>query len=282
MKERFTKISYQANNDCKVITVDGYDIGKAYERVLHYDPNLTVAYFKKCVGKIKIEGDRYDIADGDIILLNDEEIHCVEIEPEVYCERITLYVSKELAVKFGVDPKLLFSAFYKGQNKLQAMAVTNYGIDSIIEEILRLSKESDERSGVMASCKCIELMFSLADAQSPDTTDAKSHNATVKKVLDYLNKSFAKISDCDEISRKFHLSKFYLSRLFRENVGVSLWDYVIFKRLLYFNELVRGGNNIEEACYKAGFNNYSNFYRLYKKHMNMTPKAFKEKSEKRI
>lgn len=282
MKEKFRKIRYQTNNDCSVITVNGYDIGKAYERVLHYDPNLTIAYFKKCNGKIKIEGNHYDISDGDVILLNDEEIHCVEIMPKVYCERITLYISKDMATRFNVDPKVLFSAFYKRQNKLLSADVNNHGIDVIIEEILKLSKDKNDRNSVIASCKCIELMFALADAQTPDTASGTTHNDTVKKVLEYLNKNFSKITDCDEISSKFHLSKFYLSRLFSENVGVSLWDYVIFKRLLYFNELVRRGNNIEEACYKAGFNNYSNFYRLYKKHMNMTPKEFKDKTENRI
>lgn len=43
-----------------------------------------------------------------------------------------------------------------------------------------------------------------------------------------------------------------------------------------FHALVRNGHSIEDASWQAGFANYSNFFRLYKKHTGMTPIQFKK------
>ena len=41
------------------------------------------------------------------------------------------------------------------------------------------------------------------------------------------------------------------------------------------NDLIRRGDPVTDACFASGFKNYSNFFRLYKKHTGMTPQEFK-------
>ena len=54
------------------------------------------------------------------------------------------------------------------------------------------------------------------------------------------------------------------------------WDYVILRKLLRFNDLLSQGRSVKESALLAGFNNYSNFYRLYKKHMGIAPTEYKQ------
>jgi len=72
----------------------------------------------------------------------------------------------------------------------------------------------------------------------------------------------------------------YLSHLFKDRVGMSLWNYVILRRLHRFNDLLQNGCSIEQACYEVGFQNYANFFRLYKKHMGLTPTQYKKQLQK--
>jgi AraC-like DNA-binding protein len=52
-------------------------------------------------------------------------------------------------------------------------------------------------------------------------------------------------------------------------------DYLALRRIHLVNDLIRRGDPITEACFTAGFKNYSNFFRLYKKHTGLTPQEFK-------
>ncbi len=75
--------------------------------------------------------------------------------------------------------------------------------------------------------------------------------------------------------RDLRIDKSYMSHLFKEHVGIPIWSYVIFRRISFFNGLVRDGIAIDEASRTAGFNHYSNFFILYKKHMGITPMEYK-------
>ena len=78
-----------------------------------------------------------------------------------------------------------------------------------------------------------------------------------------------------EIADRFYHSKYHVCHLFREQVGVTLGDYLVLRRIHLVNDLIRRGDPVTEACFAAGFKNYSNFFRLYKKHTGMTPLEFK-------
>ena len=102
-------------------------------------------------------------------------------------------------------------------------------------------------------------------------------NKIVNNVIAYINQNFQYEISLEEIAKEFYVDKFYISRLFKEYVGVTVWNYVIFRRISAFNDLIRVNTPIEEAYLRVGFLNYSNFFRLYKKHMNMTPSEYKKK-----
>ena len=57
---------------------------------------------------------------------------------------------------------------------------------------------------------------------------------------------------------------------------MPLWTYVILRRIQRFNELLQQGCAAEEASRRVGFQNYSNFFRLYKKYERMTPAEYKK------
>ena len=52
---------------------------------------------------------------------------------------------------------------------------------------------------------------------------------------------------------------------------MTVHQYITNKRFTYANELIKNGTNITEAAHNAGFNNYSSFYRAYKKQFGTSP-----------
>ena len=69
------------------------------------------------------------------------------------------------------------------------------------------------------------------------------------------------------------------SSYFRKVTNISFSDYVTRMRINHARELLREGKkNVTEIAMECGFNNISNFYRLYKKHVGKTPKDEKSKN----
>lgn len=281
MQNVFVKRCYKSDLHYQVHYVSGINVTGAYSAQLHYDTDLTVAYFKKASGNIKIEGNSYELTSGDIVILNCNELHHVDIQSE-FCERITIYLDESIYRNYSEPVNNLLSIFYRRKrgkgNLISASIVRAYGIDALIEEIKKYSAQQDPVSELVAFGKITELLGRLnqtADQRLESEITTCSNDPIVDKVIKYISLHFSEDITCDSIAGQMHLSKYYLGRLFKEVVGISLWNYIINRRLLNFNDLVRQNYSIEEACSKAGFRNYSNFYRLYKKRMGISPQEFK-------
>ena len=73
------------------------------------------------------------------------------------------------------------------------------------------------------------------------------------------------------MSKDLFISKYYLCHLFKLETGISIYQYLTIKRIYYANQLLNTGIPATEACFKAGFNDYSTFYRAYKKVLKKSP-----------
>lgn len=152
-------------------------------------------------------------------------------------------------------------------------------MDKEIDQCLRYAEDSSLESQVLLSCKIIELLAKISKFIVKNTNQdlsPTSSNITINKMIDYINRHYIEDITLDTLAERFHFSKYYISHLFKDYVGVSPYDYLIIRRLYMCNDLIRGKHTIKEACFLVGFHNYSNFYRLYKKHFKITPQQFKE------
>ncbi len=273
MDHRYQKICIEKNPFFTIHHGKGMYYSDCNTQALHYDTDLTVTYFKHCCGTIKIEGKCYNLKDGDIVIMNTNEIHCCTINSGTYHERISLFVNENLLKIFPFESANLLDCFLKrpaGNNNLIA------GDDTVnlFNEILAFAKE---KNNILCICKITELIWKLNNYVLLSNNESLSEsNSLTENVLFYINKHFTEPLTCNKIAEHFFLSKFRLEHIFKETVGVSLWDYVILRRLLYCNELLKQNHTVKSASQLSGFNNYSNFYRLYKKHLNTTPVEYKK------
>ncbi len=73
-----------------------------------------------------------------------------------------------------------------------------------------------------------------------------------------------------------NMSVISLSRLIKKSTGKSFKEFLIEVRLgSATRQLIESNKNITEICYDCGFNNISNFNRIFKKYRNSTPSEFR-------
>ena len=277
MKQNFQKNRYGHNIGCYVHHTTGSYAGESTLRYMHSSSELIFMYFIHGTGHIIIEGHRYNIEKGNIFLLRPGELFHCAIDDGQYHERIVLHVTNSILANFSCNTDTFLSPFYqyeKGfENCILAPSVSVHGLDSDLRTILDLLKDGSNTNQLLATCKVIEFLAKTADISKTSQTQVKP---LIADVLAFLNTHFRENISIAEIASKINIDSSYLSHIFREQVGISLWKYVIYRRIYFCNEMIRKNFSIEESCYQAGFQNYSNFYRLYKKYMGMTPMEFKK------
>ncbi len=247
----------------------------------HYDPEPSVTYFKRARGVGKIEGRTYTFSEGDLLLLRPGELHRFRFDPVEPYERIAFYPKPTLSAAFPIGGDGLFSPFFareKGTgNRISAEIVREHHIDRLFEELIGVSDDRSPEGELRALCKTAELLLALGEAIKKQPPAGAAGGGLIGDVLAYLNAHFREPITVDSIAEHFHISKYRLCHLFKEATAISLWEYVITQRIVYFNSILNTNISFEEAAYAAGFSNYSNFFRLYRARTGMTPTAYKRR-----
>ncbi len=282
MHTEYKKECYDTNPYCKLHYTQGIPQPESTLYYLHYDQDLIIEYFRKGTTSKRIEGNIYNISEGDLIITTPEELHVAIRTEEHYIEKISLHISDTLLTAFGGDRTVFFDTILQKQkgigNLILAEVIESLGLDQLLNQCLEYAKEGSLASQVLMNCKTIELLSHLSrliETGNKQGMAEPSSNKIVNKMINYINRHYTEDLTLDILADKFYFSKYYISHLFRDYVGVSPYDYLITRRLYLFNDLIRQKQSIRQASFAVGFNNYSNFFRLYKKHFGITPQQFK-------
>ena len=104
-----------------------------------------------------------------------------------------------------------------------------------------------------------------------------SDSRRVQKVEEYINLHYTEEIRLSQLAELTDMTSVSFSRFFKLRTGKSLSDYIIDIRLGHATrQLVDSTKTVAEICYECGFNNLSNFNRIFKKKKGCSPKEFRE------
>jgi AraC-like DNA-binding protein len=257
---------------------------------LHSHSEFEINYIENAEGVRRIVGDSVEvIGKFDLTLIAGEELEHVWEQHDCTSKNIreiTVQFSKELF--FGnLIHKNQFSSIR--QMLLKAQKGINFPMETIMKVYPLLDTLSAEKSGFHAVIKLLSILYelSLCDnfrtlastsfAHIDDTTDSRR----VRKIYEHINTHYKEEIRLEELANIIGMTPVALSRFFKLRTGKTVSDYIIDIRLGNATRLlVDTTNSITEICYDCGFNNLSNFNRIFKKRKECSPKEFRENYRK--
>ena len=242
----------------------------------HYHEFYKLLFFVSGKGGYFVEGKRYSLTPGDIILIGKQCVHRPEFEPGVPCERIILYISPEFLLRESSSSCQLADCFSKEYDHVlrpsEKIRKTLFSIVSNIEQELSSKRYGKE---IVSTGMLLRLMVEIArsifhkEVQKPAPMLPKS-----KRMLDimhYLDAHLTEDINIDTLAEKFYISRFHMMRRFREETGTTIHSYISDHRLMLARDLISQGIPATEVCFQCGFGSYSSFSRAYGKFFGTTP-----------
>lgn len=111
--------------------------------------------------------------------------------------------------------------------------------------------------------------------QALSLSEDKRYDSIVSSALRYINQNLTSIGQVDEPAEKLFVSREYLSRTFKAQVGISPKQYIIRKKIETAKSALRGGASLDAACELSGFNDYSYFIYIFRRETGMTPAKYR-------
>lgn len=101
---------------------------------------------------------------------------------------------------------------------------------------------------------------------------------TLQDIKDYLDEHWKEKFSLDDLSEKFFINKFYLTRLFKNQYGVSILNYILRIKITHAKQQLRFTNKtIEAVGIDCGFEDANYFSRSFKKVEGITPNEYRKK-----
>ena len=242
----------------------------------HYHEFCKLLFLVSGQGGYIVDGKRYLISAGDIVLIGSRSVHKPELTEGSAYERIIIYVSPEYLQKMS-EPDCDLLSLFSGQNGhvLRLKEQQRKAVFGLVANLERCLGQQAFGRTVLSQADLLRLLVELgrnmADSAANLPRPSVPENRRVQEIMEYLDKNLAEEIDIDALAERFFISKYYMMRLFQKETGTTIYSYLTQKRLLKARELMDGGMRATESCYTCGFHSYSSFTRAYGKYFGTTP-----------
>jgi two-component system response regulator YesN len=119
----------------------------------------------------------------------------------------------------------------------------------------------------------IELVYSSQDAKKV---------TQIRPAINYIDANYDKPITLAEIAKASHLSISRLAHIFKEQMGITIIDYLTSVRVERAKQLLLATDqNCTEICFQVGYNNQSYFTRTFKSLVGMTPRQFRTSNQRK-
>ncbi|NIK69620.1 AraC family transcriptional regulator [Paenibacillus sp. BK720] len=244
---------------------------------LHWHRALEINYISRGSGYYLINGTRHDFREGDILLINSNDLHRA-FENEQLLMTVIMFDPAYFALEQRYDPELLIPFREIGMRFDNLLDRGHPMLPRLGAAIEEMRSEFARREPHFEAVVRSQLVQFLAFVNRYFAKEQELHAAqirgmeTIRQAVNAMEADIARPWSLKELAASAHLSPSRFSALFVQTVGTSPMDYLIQLRLSAAVSLLESTDKkMIEIAETAGFRNLSNFNRLFKQHIGKQP-----------
>jgi AraC-like DNA-binding protein len=260
-------------------------VKSTFDFPLHYHEEFELNFIQHGKGAKRVIGDHIEeIDDLELVLVGPNLQH------GWFTHKCNNPEIKEITIQFHRD---LFDEKFLQRNQmtfirsmfdrsLRGILFSKETIQSIAPRFLELPQKHGfdsvlELLSILHDLSISRNMRTLSDSSFTNAESISYNSRRVESIMSYLNKNFDKNITLTEAAKIASMSEVAFSRFFKLRTGKTFVDTLNEIRLGHASRmLIDTTQSVTEIAYKCGFNNMSNFNRIFKKKKDCTPKEFRQ------
>lgn len=258
---------------------------------MHCHEEYELNFVLHAPGVKRIVGDSAEVIDDmDLVLITGKDLEHAWLQNECTSKEI-----REITIQFSPET---FPESWMAKNQFlsikQMFEKARCGIAFPLEAILKvysiLDNMATEKLGFSSVVHLLELLYELSlfenvkvlSSSSYARTDNFSIDSRILKVQKYISSNYCRVIKLGTLASIVGMMPESFSRFFHLSTGKTVSDYILDVRIgAAMRKIVDTDDFISEICYSCGFNNLSNFNRIFKRKKGCTPKEFRETYKKK-
>ena len=236
----------------------------------HIHPHLELIHLTQGSSTATVDGVNYLMQEGDMLFTFPNQIHFYNelsliqgrmfiVHPDLFSE-LNSYFAKRVPVCPVIRKQDLPEDIAQRLEKIHTMTNSTSVLDHIAAKGLFL-------------CLLAELL------QNMETVPSQKDHDTVRDILVYCMSHYTEPLNLESLAEQLHLSKYYISHIFKNRLNVSFPDFINALRVEHACRNLTGERSVTDVAYSSGFNSIRSFNRNFEQHTGMTPTEYIRKNK---
>ncbi|EIV5805337.1 TPA: AraC family transcriptional regulator [Klebsiella aerogenes] len=251
----------------------------------HWHQCVELLYISSGYGIVVVDNQHYTARPGRLFIFPPFRLHKVQVDhsDKNPYHRTTMHIEQSV-----VESAL--SAFPRHQAQFAALAASNLPaqiydlsehaafIERILEQFQRL-----EGTGQTTASEVAFLVMQLMTFLPEQPQRYPPRQQTVaSRIMNWIEAHYASKFSLDQLACDLGLSRSYTSRVFRQQTGGNIHEYLLTRRIKRSCDLLRNSDeSIDAIALAVGFGEVTYFITCFKKMMRQTPLQYRKASQRR-
>jgi len=254
----------------------------------HYHDAYEIDFFINADLEIFIKDTKYKIHNGDIIFINEFDIHRFFYR-DVTAEynRYLINFKKEYILP-NLEAAGIEHILDCLKDKKYTYAATTLKerieLESLFKSLINAYDSCSQTTSAKLSSAAVKSylvlilirIWEIISRYNPEINENKK-SRLIQSIIQFIDTNYMTEITLDMLEERFYLSKFHISHIFKEVTGFSVLEYVQQRRIIEAQKMLMDpAHKIIDICFECGFKNIQNFYRVFKKISGITPDKYRK------